>query len=63
MLSDAEYYQTMRLAEANKNLYTEEFLRYTLYSSLSNNPKIFFGEKLPEIFKDLMPKNNTLPFP
>jgi len=63
MLSDAEFYQKMRLAEANKNLYTEEYLRFTLYSSLADNPKIYFGEKLPDIFKDMVPINNTLPFP
>jgi len=63
MQSDADHYQVIRLAEANLNLYTEEYLRNVLYTSLANNHKIFFGEKLPEIFMDLMPVNNNVTFP
>jgi len=63
MRSDAEYYQIVRSAEANKQLYTEEFLRFSLYSSIEKNVKIFFGEKLPEIYIDMFPVNNTLSFP
>jgi len=63
MRSDAEFYQIVRSSEANKQLYTEEFLRFTLYSSLEKNAKNFFGEKLPEIFVDMFPVNNTISFP
>jgi regulator of protease activity HflC (stomatin/prohibitin superfamily) len=63
MLTDAEYYQRMRIAEANRGLYSEDYLRYVLYSSLANNAKIFFGENLPDIFSDLVPLNSSIPFP
>jgi len=63
MLSDADYYQKMRIAEANQELYTDQYLRYILYASLANNSKIFFGEKLPQIFSDLVPPSSTIPFP
>jgi len=63
MLSDAEYYQKIRIAEANQEMYTDEYLRYVLYSSLANNVKTFYGEKLPQIFANLVPINSTIPFP
>jgi len=63
MLSDADYYTKIKIAEANQELYSNEYLRYILYSSLANNAKIFFGEKIPEIFSDLVPINSTIPFP
>jgi len=63
MLSDADHYTRLRIAETNNGLYTDEYLRFTLYSSLANNAKIFFGEKLPQIFSDLFPFNSTIPFP
>jgi len=61
MLSDADYYQKIRIAEANQELYSDQYLRYILYSSLANNSKIFFGEKLAEIFSD--PSTKSIPFP
>jgi len=39
-------------AEANQMKYTENFLKYILYTSLANNTKIYFGEKIPSIFID-----------
>jgi len=52
--ADASHYDLTRRAEANKLLYTEEFLRYVLYTSLANNTKIYFGEKIPTIFLDFV---------
>jgi len=53
------------MAEANEKKFTDEFLRYTLYTSLSENTKIFFGEKIPSVFVDLITSNSTklIPFP
>lgn len=34
------------------SLYSEEYLRYVLYTSLANNTKIYFGDKIPTIFTD-----------
>jgi len=61
--TDAHFYQVTKMAEANKLLYTEEYLRSLLYQSLGNNTKIFFGEKIPSIFLDLIPKTDKIPFP
>jgi len=65
-MSDAEKYELMVRAEANKLLYSPEYLRFILYTSLANNTKIYFGEKIPNIFRDLIPTGETdkkLPFP
>jgi regulator of protease activity HflC (stomatin/prohibitin superfamily) len=48
--SDAEHYELVRRAEGQKELYTDAYLRYVLYSSLANNTKIFFGEKIPTMW-------------
>jgi len=61
--ADAEFYRLNKQAEANERLYTENFLRYVLYTSLANNTKIYFGEKLPSVFVDLIPKDSKLSFP
>jgi len=61
--TDSYFYQITKQAEANKLLYTEEYLRALLYQSLANNTKIFFGEKIPSIFLDLIPKSDKIGFP
>eukprot|EP01101_Sappina_pedata_P003765 TRINITY_DN1524_c0_g1_i1.p2 TRINITY_DN1524_c0_g1~~TRINITY_DN1524_c0_g1_i1.p2 ORF type:complete len:121 (-),score=74.37 TRINITY_DN1524_c0_g1_i1:115-477(-) len=64
-LADAEYYQISRAAEANQAKYTPEFLRYVLYTSLSSNLKIYFGESIPGIFTGLLDDKSAqkIPFP
>jgi len=64
-LADAEHYIISRQAEANQLKYTEEFLRFTLYTSLANNTKIFFGEKIPSMFLDFITDQSQkkIPFP
>jgi hypothetical protein len=61
--TDAHFYQISKQAEANKLLYTEEFLRALLYQSLANNTKIYFGDKIPTIFLDMIPNKDKMPFP
>lgn len=63
METDAYFYQISKQAEANKLLYSEEYLRALLYQSLANNTKIYFGEKIPTIFLDLIPPKDKMPFP
>jgi len=46
MRSDAEFYQIVRSAEANKQLYTEEFLRFSLYSSIEKKCEVIFRGKI-----------------
>jgi len=47
---DAEYYRVVHLAQANKFLFTEKYLRFILYKSLANNTSIYFGGKIPTMF-------------
>jgi regulator of protease activity HflC (stomatin/prohibitin superfamily) len=65
-MTDAEHYELTQRAIANKQLYSDEYLRFVLYTSLANNTKIYFGEKIPNIFVDLIPRgegDKKLPFP
>jgi len=48
--TDSHFYDVTKTAEANKHLYTPEYLKALLYRSLANNTKIYFGEKIPGIF-------------
>jgi len=52
--ADAAHYTVMKEAEAMKQKLSEEFLRYTLFTSLANSTKIYFGEKIPTIFTDFI---------
>jgi len=60
---DSHYYDVLKTAEANKLFYTPEFLRALLYQSLSNNIKIYFGEKIPGIYVGLLHEVDKLPLP
>ncbi|XP_019247355.1 PREDICTED: erlin-2-B isoform X3 [Nicotiana attenuata] len=51
-LSDAAYYRTMREAEANKLKLTPEFLELRFIEAITNNSKIFFGNKVPNMVLD-----------
>jgi len=64
-LADSEFYSITKAAEANQAKYTPEYLRYVLYSSLSNNTKIYFGDKIPQIFQNMIPEDSLkkIPFP
>lgn len=48
--ADAELYNIQRKAEANKFLLTPEYLELMKYEALMKNNKIYFGEKIPNIF-------------
>lgn len=52
--ADSLYYSISREAEAMQKRLTEPFLRYILFTSLANSTKIYFGEKIPTIFSDLI---------
>jgi regulator of protease activity HflC (stomatin/prohibitin superfamily) len=59
-IAEANYYRTKLEAEANALMLTPEYLRLVLYQSLSNNTKIYFGEKIPQIFLDWAPDRSEL---
>jgi len=61
--TDSHFYQITKQAEANRLLYTEEYLRALLYMSMGNNTKIYFGDKIPGIFIDLIPSKDKIAFP
>ena len=50
--ADAELYRAMKEAEANKLRLTPELLHLETVRALTNNTKIYFGEKIPNIFLD-----------
>ena len=52
--TDSAFYAVTREAEAMQGRLTEPFLRYTLFTALANSTKIYFGEKIPTIFSDLI---------
>ncbi|KAL3823979.1 hypothetical protein ACJIZ3_020008 [Penstemon smallii] len=48
-LADADYYRTMKEAEANKLKLTPQFLELKFIEAIANNSKIYFGNKLPNM--------------
>lgn len=52
--TDSAFYAVTKEAEAMRERLTEPFLRYTLFTALANSTKIYFGEKIPTIFSDLI---------
>jgi regulator of protease activity HflC (stomatin/prohibitin superfamily) len=48
--SDAERYRLEQEAEGFMKKLTPEYLKYTLYQSLAQNTKIFYGDSIPQIF-------------
>ncbi|XP_076944245.1 uncharacterized protein LOC143614803 [Bidens hawaiensis] len=51
-LADAKYYQTMKEAEANQLKLTPQFLELKFIEAISNNTKMFFGNKIPNMVLD-----------
>ncbi|KAF9624193.1 hypothetical protein IFM89_008131 [Coptis chinensis] len=51
-LADADFYRVLKEAEANKLKLTPEFLELKFIESISNNSKIFFGDKVPNMVFD-----------
>lgn len=54
-LADAEFYKHSKEAEANEKRFTPEFLEYQHILSLSNNTKVYFGEKIPSMYIEKSP--------
>ena len=50
--SDAVFYKMSKEAESNQALLTSEYLEYMHILALSNNTKVYFGEKMPNLFID-----------
>jgi len=50
--ADAELYRASKEAEANRVRLTPEFLQLEAVRALSNNTKVFWGDKLPSLYAD-----------
>eukprot|EP01095_Lingulamoeba_sp_RSL-Kostka_P003526 TRINITY_DN1449_c0_g1_i2.p1 TRINITY_DN1449_c0_g1~~TRINITY_DN1449_c0_g1_i2.p1 ORF type:complete len:155 (+),score=65.52 TRINITY_DN1449_c0_g1_i2:650-1114(+) len=59
-LAEANRFQLENEAEGLKAKLTPAFLQYTLFQSLSNNTKIYFGENIPSMFLPFLSGNNDL---
>nr|XP_023899465.1 erlin-2-B-like isoform X3 [Quercus suber]POE51948.1 erlin-2 [Quercus suber] len=51
-LADADLYRLLKEAEANKLKLTPQFLELKFIEAIADNTKIFFGEKIPNMFLD-----------
>ncbi|KAK6133897.1 hypothetical protein DH2020_032358 [Rehmannia glutinosa] len=51
-LADADYYRTLKEAEANKLKLTSQYLELKFIEAIANNSKIYFGNKLPNMVLD-----------
>lgn len=49
-LADANKYKSDTEAESNKLKLTPEYLQYSMYQSLAQNTKVYFGNSIPNIF-------------
>lgn len=52
-LSDAAFYKAQKEAESNKVKLTPEYLELVKYEALAKNTKIYYGNRIPEMFLDL----------
>jgi len=50
--TDAIYYKQVKEADANTALLTAEYLDYMHILALANNTKVYFGDKVPNLFVD-----------
>jgi erlin len=48
--TDSNYYANIKEAEGNEKKLTDSFIEYQRIRSVANNSKIYFGEKIPNIF-------------
>ncbi|XP_043704429.1 erlin-2-like isoform X2 [Telopea speciosissima] len=51
-LADSDFYRSIKEAEANKLKLTPEFLELKFIEAITNNSKIFFGNKVPSMVFD-----------
>ncbi|KAI3467251.1 hypothetical protein Pfo_023914 [Paulownia fortunei] len=51
-LADADYYRTIKEAEANKLKLTSQYLELKFIEAIANNSKIYFGNKVPNMVLD-----------
>jgi hypothetical protein len=62
-MAEAAHHRITLEAEANALKLTPEYLRMVLYQALANNTKIYFGEKIPQMFLDWAPGDSHMFLP
>ncbi|KAM7102257.1 inhibitor of nuclear factor kappa-B kinase subunit alpha-like isoform 3-T3 [Ciconia maguari] len=50
--ADAEYYTAQKLADSNKLKLTPEYLELMKYQAIAANSKLYFGDRIPNVFLD-----------
>ncbi len=58
-VADAEYYKMQKQAEANKLLFTQEFIEVKKYEAIASNQKVYFGPDIPSMFVSQADQNNN----
>jgi erlin len=58
-LADAAFYKAKKELEINKDKFTPEFLEFMRYQAIAQNTKIYFGNKIPDIFMETQSSTNT----
>jgi hypothetical protein len=53
-LADAQHYQTLRVAEANKAIFSPEYLRNEMIKAVGNNTKVYFGPSIQSMWMDFL---------
>ncbi|KAJ0973981.1 hypothetical protein J5N97_015946 [Dioscorea zingiberensis] len=59
-LADASFYRLMKEAEANKLKLTPQFLELKFIEAIAYNSKIYFGDKVPNMFLDQRLLGNSM---
>jgi regulator of protease activity HflC (stomatin/prohibitin superfamily) len=59
-IADTKFYESQKLAEGNKILLTEEFLKYEQVKALGSISKIYFGESIPDVLVEAPISHETL---
>lgn len=50
--TDAEFYRIQRQAQANEELFTEEYIELKKNEVLVSNRKVYFGPNIPNLYSD-----------
>ena len=59
-IADTKFYESQKLAEGNKILLTEEFLKYEQVKALGSISKIYFGESITDVLVEAPISHETL---
>jgi len=54
VLADADFYRVQKVAEANRLLFTQEYIQLASIQSISNTTKVYFGPSLNNMFLEFV---------